>query len=477
VFRDAPDNTEQSRCSVSSGSENNRVKVASFFAGIGGFDKAFEQEKAQVVFHCEKDKFCLSVLRRHWPSVKTDDDIRSLSASEIPDADVWTAGFPCQDVSLARGNHGRTGLKGNHTSLFFKLVELVAVRQPKVLLLENVVGLLNSHGGVDFAIILRELTAQGYGVSWRVMNARYFGAPQSRPRVFICAWRGDYRNAIEALFEGQPSAKPGPERAGFVTECHHALTGATVPQTAYCVSATSGRHTGLDWARTYVSYPNAVRRPTPTESERLQGFPTGWSMPSSDYRTPARGLDSERYKAVGNAVAVPVVRWIAKRLLPLLGTAHSFDEKDLQAVALAAAPDLRNSTTTVHFDEIEAELEKNSFKRRWKSGGCAFGNSIVEGLASAAPTQIITSSLVDALDEEVPDERYFLTANAAEGVLRRADALGRNLFGPMRRALEFLVKKGIVQPSNRATMTGDTIGKSSIRKARAEQRGEIAEAR
>lgn len=451
--------------------------MASFFAGIGGFDRAFELEKASVVFQCERDKFCRSVLKRHWPQTAIDEDIRSLTAGDIPDADVWTAGFPCQDVSLARGNHGRTGLRGNHTSLFYKLAELVGERRPKVLLLENVVGLLNSHGGVDFAIILRELTSLGYAVAWRVMNARYFGAPQSRPRIFICAWRDDHRSAVQALFENAPSTKPGPERAGFMTECTHPKTGAKVPLVAYCVSATSGRHTGLDWARSYVSYDDAVRRPTPTESERLQGFPAGWTVPSEDYRLPTRGLDSERYKAVGNAVAVPVVRWIAKRLLPLLSASHAPDEQELEAVSLELAPDLRKGTATLRFDEIESALDEGCFQRRWKSGGCAFGNSIVEGAAPAAPTKIIPSSFVDALDDHVPDDRYFLTPNAATGVLRRADGLGRNLFGPMRQALEILVKEAIVRPNDRATVTGETIDQPSIRTTRAKQRGQVAEAR
>lgn len=230
------------------------ARIASFFAGIGGFDRAFELEGARSIFHCEKDKFCRSVLKRHWPHAAIVSDIREVVAASIPEAEIWTAGFPCQDVSLARGNHGRTGLRGNHTSLFYKLAELTSERKPKVLLLENVVGLLNSHRGLDFAIILRELTSQGYAVAWRVMNARYFGAPQSRPRVFLCAWRDDYRKAVQTLFEPTAGTKPGPERQGFITECNDPSTGAKVPLVAYCVSATSGRHTGLDWSRTYVSY-------------------------------------------------------------------------------------------------------------------------------------------------------------------------------------------------------------------------------
>lgn len=460
---------DPSECTAHGNAPPVKVGVASLFAGIGGFDHAFELEGASAVFHCEKDRFCRSVLKKHWPRAKVIEDIRLIKAEDIPDAQIWTAGFPCQDVSLARGNHGRSGLKGNHTSLFFKMAELAAERRPKVLLLENVVGLLNSHRGLDFAIILRELTSQGYAVAWRVMNARYFGAPQSRPRVFLCAWLGDYRNALQTLFEQTPSAKPGPERNGFVTECSHSKTSAIVPQVAYCVSATSGRHTGLDWSRSYVSYPAAVRRPTPTESERLQGFPAGWTIPSDDYRPPARGLDSERYRAVGNAVAIPVVRWIAKRLLPLLRNSQQSKEGELQEVALQLAPDLRNGTSIVRFDEIESELDEGHFQRRWKSGGCAFGNLVVEGTAPTAPAKIIKSSFVDALDDVVPEDRYFLTPNAAKGILRRADALGRNLFGPMRRALEILAEAATV-PTDGKPVSGDKFGQSSLRTARSEQR-------
>lgn len=478
LFREQrPAQQETGECTTAGPACSSKLKIASFFAGIGGFDRAFELEGGEVVYQCEKDRFCRAVLKRHWPDSTITTDIRQIEASEIPKAEIWTAGFPCQDVSLARGNHGRTGLKGNHTSLFFKLADLVAECHPKVLLLENVVGLLNSHRGLDFAIILRELTSHGYSVAWRVMNARYFGAPQSRPRVFLCAWRGDYRNAVKALFEQTPGTKPGPERTGFITECSHAKTGAKVPLVAYCVSATSGRHTGLDWSRSYVSYADGVRRPTPTESERLQGFPADWTVPSDDYRPPARGLDSERYRAVGNAVAIPVVQWIAHRLMPLIRDSHLSNTQDLKSAVLELGPDLRNGTSTVHFDEIETALDEGHFQRRWKSGGCAFGNVIVEGIAPTAPTEIINSSFVDALDESVPDDRYFLTPNAATGILRRADALGRNLFRPMRLALEILANKATVDPNNGAAVTGEAVGQSRIRTARTEQRRQVAGAR
>lgn len=413
-----------------------KVGVISLFAGIGGFDLAFERAGADVLMQCELDKFCQSVLKRHWPKAKIAADITKLDPATMPDADVWTAGFPCQDVSLARGNHGRNGLKGAHTSLFFRLMELVEVKKPKVILLENVVGLLNSHKGCDFAVILNELTSRGYAVAWRVLNARYFGAPQSRSRVFLCAWLGDYRNAVEALFENVAGKKTEPERKGFITATEDKRTGAIVPEVAYCVAATSGRHTGNDWSRSYVSYKDRVRRPTPTESERLQGFPTDWTVPEARFQEPARGLDSERYRAAGNAVAVPVVRWVADRIVAALASKKRLSSLSFEDFVRKAAPDLAKDSRHVDFLEVLQGVERGNYSYRWKSGGCAWGHSVVEGAASPAPSKIVKSRFVDILDPKVPDDRYFLTANAAVGIVRRADIVGRTLFPPMRKALD-----------------------------------------
>jgi DNA (cytosine-5)-methyltransferase 1 len=375
------------------------------------------------------------------------DDITEIDPAELPAADVWTAGFPCQDVSLARGNHGRTGLKGHHTSLFFELIELLEAKRPRVVLLENVLGLLNSHKGCDFAIILRELTKHGYAVAWRVLNARYFGAPQTRSRVFLVAWQGNHRKAIASLFDAVPGAKTPHERSGFVTPTIHAKTGAIVPETAYCVAATSGRHTGNDWSRSYISYKDRVRRPTPDESERLQGFPAGWAIPGSDYKTPSRGLDSDRYRAVGNAVAVPVVRWIAERIATALAEPkHENSHTSFAVEALQLAPDLKKHTETLRFDDIMQDVESGTFAYRWKGCGVAWGNNIIEGATATAPAHIVPSKFVDIIDDRIPDERYFLTANAAVGMLRRADSVGRVFFSPMREALENMVR-GIAAPA------------------------------
>ncbi|WP_227731166.1 DNA cytosine methyltransferase [Yersinia proxima] len=405
-------------------------KINSFFSGIGGFDLAFEKNGFVPTFFCENNAFCRNVLEKNWQGIKISKDISQLNVSEIPEAGIWTAGFPCQDLSLARTPHGtRNGLKGSQSGLFFTFLDLVSQHLPQVVLLENVAGLLNSHKGADFNTLIKSLTRLGYAVAWRVLNARYFGAPQSRPRVFICAWKGSPSNAIETLFENEIVPIPKQERKGFLTESKCPVSGISVAQLSYCISATSGRHTGLDWARTYVTYPRAVRRLTPLECERLQGFPDNWTIPNINGVTSMRSFESNRYHAIGNAVCVPVVEWIAKRISKILDNKSSqlknIDEncieehlKSLVGTHISAQNEIRN------FSDKEIDL-------KWKSGGLAFGDFFATMPVSSAPQKAITSMLIDVIDKNITDDIYFLSPNAIQGILRRVDKLGRNLFPPL----------------------------------------------
>jgi DNA (cytosine-5)-methyltransferase 1 len=192
-----------------------------------------------------------------------------------------------------------------------------------MVVLENVPGLLSSHGGRDYGIVLRTLGDIGYGLAWRVLDSRHFGVPQSRRRLYIVGYTGDPARAYSLLFEpecgsghlkkgrrpGQKSLSPFKEVVGDPS------VGPVVPRVGYCLAATSGRHTGTDWSRTYVTYPDAVRRITPLEAERLQGFPDGWTIPPDKSIEEIEELDSPRYAALGNAVTVPVAAWIGSRII------------------------------------------------------------------------------------------------------------------------------------------------------------------
>lgn len=168
-----------------------RLEAASFFSGIGGFDLGFERAGLKVVWQCEINEFCRDILQQHWPKVPCVKDIKEIAnekeaGSSIPDASVWVGGFPCQDVSLARGNNARKGLRGKQSGLFFDFAKLIAARIPPTVVIENVAGLLSSHGGRDFEIVISTLAKLRYGVGWRVFNSRYFGAPPIAPKSLHC---------------------------------------------------------------------------------------------------------------------------------------------------------------------------------------------------------------------------------------------------------------------------------------------------
>lgn len=302
------------------------IRVASFFAGIGGFDLGFERAGMQTVWQCEKKPYCLDILEKHWPLVPRAADITKVRPDDIPPASVWVGGFPCQDVSLARMGP-RKGLRGRESGLFYHFADLIGECRPPLVVLENVAALLSSHEGRDFAVVLRALADFGYGVAWRVLDSRYFGVPQSRSRVFIIGSLGGPSSAGAVLFERErgdrDSAKGRSDGEKFVSPfavCVGDPERGYVKKLAHCLYAESARHTGTDWSRNYVSYPGGrVRRLTPLETERLQGFPDGWTMPTTptaDINT----LDSARYHACGNAVSVPVAQWLGERIVRQLGS-------------------------------------------------------------------------------------------------------------------------------------------------------------
>lgn len=409
------------------------LRHASFFSGIGGFDLGFDHAGFRTTSQSEVDRYCLSVLQRHWPSVTRLGDIATLDGASIPVADVWTAGFPCQDVSLARGNHLRPGFDGRNSSLFFEFFDLVQQCEPRIVVLENVLGLLSSNSGDDFAVVLSRFTNAGYGVAWRVLNTRYFGAPQSRQRVFVVAVRENVGAAARIVFDERPEETEDPRTAFREVHCCD-VSGAYVPRISFCVAATSGRHTGNDWSRTYVAYDDRVRRPTPGETEALQGFPALWTIPGEDYRGRFLNFDSERYRALGNAVSVPVAEWLGHRVR-------------MELARRTAAPGdgmrLPDQTMVENWSANPGRVRKRDLSEgslgKWGSGGLTNGRKVALDFAAAdQPSEGVQSKFVDLLSRDEELAPYFISANAAQGMLRRADGLGRRFFEPLDRALRRL---------------------------------------
>lgn len=200
------------------------LTVGSTFTGVGGADLGLEWAGFRVAWQCELDPWKRSVLAAHWPDAPLFDDITTLN--DPPPADVLIGGFPCQDLSVAGK---RKGFSGERSVLAFEFLRVAESLRPRWLILENVPGLLSSNRGADFARLIDEVVGCGYGVAWRILDARYFGVPQRRRRVFIVARRADSfgdtraagRLALRTLIEGgggdsTPGWPPRQETAGGV---------------------------------------------------------------------------------------------------------------------------------------------------------------------------------------------------------------------------------------------------------------------
>lgn len=190
------------------------MKFLDFFAGIGGFRKGMEAAGHECVGFCEFDKFAtasytsmhllteeqrefldkMPLKQRQKEILKEEyrngewyaNDIRRVYAGDIPKADCWCFGFPCQDISVAGK---QAGFQGNRSSLFFRVMYLVRQleeeNKPTYLFIENVKNLLSVNGGWDFARLLIEMEQEGYDAEWQVLNSKDFGVPQNRERCFI----------------------------------------------------------------------------------------------------------------------------------------------------------------------------------------------------------------------------------------------------------------------------------------------------
>ena len=288
------------------------MTVGSLFSGIGGFDLGFEQANLVVKWQVESDAFCNRVLGEQFPAVERFGDIRTVG--DLPAVDVVCAGFPCQDISIAGSLRG---LFGSRSGLFFEILRVLDALTPEWIVLENVPHLLSIHQGRDFGKILSSLVTRGYGVAWRVLDSRYFGVPQQRRRVYVVGHLGDFR-AGEVLFEPESDRGDGtPQRRNdsWIAPCltrgcrfdvnepivwHENKGGAVTPATVTRALRASASH-----SYQFISERFRLRRLMPIEMERLQGFPDGWTAMLSDTR---------RQGVLGNAVTVPVAKWLGTRI-------------------------------------------------------------------------------------------------------------------------------------------------------------------
>ena len=320
------------------------IEYGSLCSGIEAATVAWHSLGWQPQFFSDIEKFPNAVLKHHYPNVPNYGDMTNFGDWPDESINLLVGGTPCQSFSVAGLRGGLDDPRGNLALTYLAIAERYA---PRWLLWENVPGVLSSRGGRDFGSFLGALGKLGYGFAYRVLDAQFFGVAQRRRRVFVVGYLGDWRRAAAVLFEREsrrrdtaPSREKGQEAAKTITagvgqrydfesenfpiaiaeniigrqpqnggRCFQQNTRDEVRyisedgQVTGALSANSGMK-----QTNYIHQDTSARRLTPKECERLQGFPDGYTDIYD--KTP----DTPRYKALGNSMAVPVMRWIGYRV-------------------------------------------------------------------------------------------------------------------------------------------------------------------
>ncbi len=347
------------------------MQYLSLFSGVGGFElgiqrayrdrrqteepgldeesaagNTLDRRKRQLptcIGYSEIDKYAIQTYEKNWKGHKNYGDATRINPDELPDFDLLVGGFPCQAFSIAGKRKGFDDTRG---TLFFDIARILQHKRPQHILLENVKGLLSHDSGKTLQTIAQVLSELGYRIEWQVLNAKDFGVPQNRERIFIvghlrgeCAGQvfpiaGDNGQAIEVIgYLNSPTWQKRNESIrrvyspdGSAPTLPTGTGGGVMPKVGVDMTLRSetgykersdGRVGTLD-ANYYKGIANQerpgvkegarIRRLTPTECERLMSWPDGWTI----------GSDTQRYKQCGNGVVSNVVQAVIEKMKPCL---------------------------------------------------------------------------------------------------------------------------------------------------------------
>ncbi|MBI2176649.1 DNA cytosine methyltransferase [Candidatus Woesearchaeota archaeon] len=290
------------------------------FAGIGGLRIPFEELGGKCVLSSEIDEYAQDTYEANFGE-RPKGDITRIPSEEIPEHNILLAGFPCQSFSIIGKGMGFADTRG---TLFFEIERILRDKQPDAFLLENVKRLVSHDDNKTFKVILEKLSALGYYTHWKVLNALDYGLPQKRERIIIVGFKDNCpfffpkpvkkRIPLTELIEDHSkvdkkyfaSAKITKKRQEKVKE-------EIVPKPAIWHENKAGDIGIHDFScaiRAGASYNyllvDGIRRPTPRELLRLQGFPEQFKIAVSDQQI---------RKQAGNSVPVPMIREIAKQMI------------------------------------------------------------------------------------------------------------------------------------------------------------------
>lgn len=296
------------------------MKIVSLFSGIGGLDQGFEQAGYDVIWANDFDKYAVQTYQANFDSPIILGDINAIPLDEIPDFDVLIGGFPCQPFSMMGSELGFEDARG---TLFFRIAEIInskikAGKKPRAIVLENVRTLKTHNGGKTFATIIKILEKDlGYKTHSMVLNSANYGVPQTRNRTFIvCFANQDASFAVPAeeplkqrlhdLLEETVAEKYFlseriiPTILSSGTGGYKAKSEIDLPIARPLCATMAKMHRACQ--DNYVTQNGRIRRLTPRECARLQGFSDNFVIPVSD---------AQAYKQFGNAVTVNVARAVA----------------------------------------------------------------------------------------------------------------------------------------------------------------------
>jgi len=322
-----------------------QINLLDLFSGIGGFHLGLERAGFKVnSYNSEIDKYAIQVYKHNFKDSKYVGSVTDVRGSELPRINGITFGSPCQDFSLAGR---RKGMSGERSSLILEAIRLIKECRPDFFIWENVKGTFSSNNRQDFAAILQAFTnVGGYRLEWQLLNTKWF-LPQNRERVYLVGYTGEKsRGEIFPI---------GEINKNFTKEIGNKTRESTSKQNTYSRKISS-RYYKMGNDDTYIkvntkkgfeiikkgdslnySNPNSktrrgrvgkgiaqtldtgceqavidskIRRLTPIECERLQGFPDN----STKYGEKGLISDTQRYKMCGNAVTVDVVEAVAKKI-------------------------------------------------------------------------------------------------------------------------------------------------------------------
>ncbi len=301
-----------------------------------GINKIGRVQPQRRVYTCvwanEINKYACQIYRKNFGDKELyEGDITKVDTRLIPDHDLLCGGTPCQSFSIA-GNRG--GFEDTRGTLFYDYARILAEKKPRYFIFENVKGILSHDGGQTFTTIIRVFSDIGYDLQWEVLNSKNYGVPQNRERVFIIGHlRGTSRPEVfpigedDQLFNKKVNADKGQSQTKFSTPIRPDIgTKADSTFVTRMPLKFLGRNEKnykkdeaytIDGANTGgVALGPRIRRLTPTECERLQGFPDGWTEKGIDNKGNCVTIsDTQRYKTLGNAVTTNVIKEIVCRLV------------------------------------------------------------------------------------------------------------------------------------------------------------------